>query len=36
MAVLILPPLAVAADPPDLKGCWISKAHSIVAGKGTH
>jgi hypothetical protein len=28
MAVLIFPPLAVAADPPDLKGCWIGKTHS--------
>ena len=32
----LFPPLAVAADPPDLKGCRISKTHSIVAGKGAH
>src|SRR6266542_2755154 len=36
MAVLIFPPLAVAADPPDLKGRWIGKTHSIIAGKGAH
>jgi hypothetical protein len=36
MAVLIFPPLAVAADPPDLKGRWIGKTHSIIAGKGGH
>ena len=30
MAVLIFPPLAVAADPPDLKGRWIGKTHSII------
>jgi len=35
MAVLIFPPLAVAADPPDLKGRWIGKTHSIIAGKGS-
>jgi len=36
MAVLIFPPLAVAADPPVLKGRWIGKTHSIIAGKGGH
>jgi|HubBroStandDraft_6_1064221.scaffolds.fasta_scaffold60441_2 hypothetical protein len=36
VAVLIFPTMAVAADPPDVKGRWIGKTHSIIAGKGAH
>jgi hypothetical protein len=35
VAVLMAPAIAVAADPvPDMKGRWVGKTHSIVAGKG--
>ncbi len=37
MAALMSPALAVAADPaPDMKGRWIGKTYSIIAGKGGH
>ena len=37
VALLMSPALALAADPvPDMKGRWIGKTHSIVAGKGAH
>jgi hypothetical protein len=36
-AVLMSPAVAVAADPaPDMKGRWIGKSYSIVAGKGAN
>ena len=35
VAVLMSPAIAVAADPvPDMKGRWVGKTYSIVAGKG--
>ena len=37
VAVLMSPAIAVAADPvPDMKGRWVGKTYSIVAGKGAH
>jgi len=33
---LLVPALASAADPPDMKGRWVGKTHSIIAGKGGH
>src|SRR5689334_10561020 len=33
---LLAPAVAGAADPPDLKGRWVGKTHTIVAGKGGH
>ncbi|MFI4999181.1 MAG: hypothetical protein ACHQK9_04820 [Reyranellales bacterium] len=37
VVVLMSPAFAVAADPvPDMKGRWVGKTHSIVAGKGGH
>jgi hypothetical protein len=36
-AMVAFPALAVAADTaPDLKGKWVGKSHSIVAGSGGH
>jgi hypothetical protein len=36
-AVVALPALAFAADPvPDIKGKWVGKSHTIVAGSGGH
>lgn len=36
-AALVFPAFAFAADPvPDVKGRWVGKTHSIVAGKGAH
>jgi hypothetical protein len=36
-AVLSFPLAALAADPaPDIKGRWVGKTHSIVAGKSQH
>ena len=37
VAALMSPAVAVAADPvPDIKGRWVGKTHSIVAGSGAH
>jgi len=36
VAILTFPALVEAADPPDLKGRWVGKTHSIIAGKGGH
>lgn len=33
---LLAPALASAADPPDVKGRWVGKTHTIVAGQGGH
>jgi hypothetical protein len=36
-AFLLVPVFAYAADPvPDMKGRWIGKTHTIVAGQGGH
>jgi hypothetical protein len=36
-AALLVPVIASAADPaPDMKGRWVGKTYSIVAGKGGH
>ncbi|MBV8191502.1 MAG: hypothetical protein JOY64_20160 [Alphaproteobacteria bacterium] len=36
LLVMIAPAFAQAADPFDMKGRWVGKTHSIVAGKGGH
>src|SRR5579871_6450131 len=36
-SALLLPAIAIAADPaPDIKGKWVGKTYSIVAGQGGH